>query len=150
MWLLFAWVLADQAGLPLPATPGLLGAGALARARRMDLVSTIALMALASVLGHTAWYEAGRRRGRGVLRWLCRISREPDACVRRGENVLVKNGALTLFIARFVPGVDLVAQPLAALAGFSRARYLAITTLGALLWAGGLVGLGFLFGEPLL
>jgi membrane protein DedA with SNARE-associated domain len=150
MWLVFVWVLADQIGLPLPAAPALLGAGALARGGRLGLGSTIAMAALASILGHTAWYEAGRRRGRTVLRWLCRISIEPDACVRRGENLLARNGVRTLILAHFVPGLDLVAQPLAALAGLSRARYLAITAVGALSWAAGLAGLGFLFGEPLL
>src|SRR5262249_4703947 len=73
MWLVFAWVFRDQIGLPLPATPALLGAGALARGGRMDLGLTIALATLASILGHAAWYEAGRRRGRTVLQWLCRI-----------------------------------------------------------------------------
>src|SRR5262245_1097893 len=150
MWLVFAWVLADQIGLPLPAAPALLGAGALARGGRMELGTTIVLAALASILGHTVWYEAGRRRGRTVLRWLCRISLEPDACVRRGENLLARNGARTLILAHFVPGLDLVAQPLAALAGFSRARYLGITAVGSLAWAAGFAGLGFLFGEPLL
>jgi membrane protein DedA with SNARE-associated domain len=150
MWLTFAWVLADQIGLPLPAAPALLGAGALARAGRVDLGRTIALAVLASILGHTAWYEAGRRGGRRVLAWLCRISLEPDACVRRGENLLGRNVARTLIVAHFVPGLDLVLQPLAALAGLSRARYLAVTALGALVWAAGLVGLGFLLGTPLL
>jgi membrane protein DedA with SNARE-associated domain len=150
MWLVFGWVLLDQVGVPLPAMPVLLGAGALARGGRLALVPTIVLAALASILGHAAWYEAGRRRGRTVLRWLCRISLEPDACVRRGENLLSKNGGRTLIMAHFIPGLDLVAQPLAALAGFSRARYLAITTVGAVAWAAGFIGLGFLFGEQLL
>jgi membrane protein DedA with SNARE-associated domain len=150
MWLLFGWVLADQIGLPLPAMPALIGAGALARAGRMDLFSTIVAAAVASILGHAAWYEAGRRRGRGVLRLLCRVSLEPDACVRRGENLLAKNGTRTLILAHFIPGVDLVAQPLAALAGFSRGRYLAITVVGAVAWAAGFTGLGYLFGPSLL
>src|SRR5215831_3237683 len=150
MWLVFSWVLLDQIGLPLPAMPVLLGAGALARGGRLALVPTIALATLASILGHAAWYEAGRRRGRTVLGWLCRVSLEPDACVRRGENLLAKNGALMLILAHFVPGLDLVAQPLAALAGLSRARYLAITAVGSLAWAAGFTGLGFLLGEPLL
>jgi membrane protein DedA with SNARE-associated domain len=150
MWLIFGWVLADQIGLPLPAVPVLLGAGALARGGRMGLGWVIAVAALASILGHAAWYEAGRRRGRTVLRLLCRISLEPDACVRRGENLLARNGTRTLLLAHFIPGVDLVAQPLAALAGLSRPRYLAITAVGAFVWAAGFAALGFLFGEPLL
>jgi membrane protein DedA with SNARE-associated domain len=149
MWI-FVWVLADQIGLPLPAAPALLGAGALARAGRIDLGRVVVLAVLASLLGHGAWYEAGRRRGRSVLGWLCRISLEPDACVRRGEGLLAKNITRTLILARFVPGIDLVVQPLAALAGLSRGRYVAITALGALVWAATLAGLGFLFGDPLL
>jgi len=85
-----------------------------------------------------------------VLGWLCRISLEPDACVRRGENLLAKSGARMLILAHFVPGLDLVAQPLAALAGLSRPRYLAITAVGSFAWAAGFAGLGFLLGQPLL
>src|SRR5262245_56290221 len=149
-WLLFGWVLLDQVGLPVPAMPALLGAGVLARSGRMGLVEAVAIAMIASIIGHAAWYEAGRRRGRSVLRWICRISLEPDACVRRGENFLARGGTGTLILVHFVPGLGPVAQPLAALAGVKRARYLGITALGAFAWAATFTGLGYAFGDTLL
>src|SRR5262244_1993785 len=147
-WLFFSWVLIGQLGLPVPAVPALVAAGALVRTGRLSLATAVGLATLASVLGHTFWYEAGRRRGRAILRLVCRVSLEPDLCVRRGEN-LMGRGAATLILAHFIPGVDLVAQPLAALSGLSRARYLAITVVGALLWALTFTALGYAVGNQL-
>src|SRR5438874_545260 len=83
--LLFVWVLAEQAGLPLPSAPMLLAAGALAGEGRMHLPAAITLPVLASTVCDTLWYTLGRRRGGSVLRLICRISLEPDSCVRRTE-----------------------------------------------------------------
>jgi membrane protein DedA with SNARE-associated domain len=84
--LLFAFVLAEQVGLPVPAVPVLLGVGALAGAGRMSLTLAFAVTLAASLPPDLVWYELGRRRGGRVLGLLCRISLEPDSCVRRTEN----------------------------------------------------------------
>src|SRR5262249_38982579 len=97
-WLLLAWVFADQVGLPLPAAPALLAAGVMVRSGSMHALAAIGLAAIASIVGHAVWYEAGRRRGRAVLSWICRISIEPDACVRRGENLLARGRLRTLLL----------------------------------------------------
>src|SRR4051812_1949874 len=89
---LFAISLIAQLGLPVPLTPLLLAAGVLAKAGQLSLVVVIGLSAAASALGHLAWYEAGRRRGTAVLRLLCRISIEPDSCVRRTEDLFARHG----------------------------------------------------------
>ena len=81
--LLFSACLFEQLGAPLPSSPLLLGAGALARDGKMALPQVVALSVIASLVGHAAWFYAGRRRGGSVLRLLCRISIEPDSCVRR-------------------------------------------------------------------
>lgn len=147
--LLFAAVLVDQMGLPLPAAPVLLAAGALSRAGDLNAVAAIGLSVVASVLAHAVWYEAGRRGGGRILRSVCRISIEPDVCVRRTEDVFARFGPRTLVIAHFVPGLDTVAQPLAAMSGMPPSSYLAYSLLGAVVWAGSLVGLGYAFGRQL-
>ena len=70
--LLFAASLFEQLGAPLPSSPLLLGAGAFARSGDMALPQILALSIAASMLGHSAWFYAGRRRGGSVLRLLCR------------------------------------------------------------------------------
>jgi len=140
---LFAVVLVEQLGLPVPAVPFLLAAGALAGLGKLDLGPALALSILASLLSDLAWYEAGRRRGGSILNLLCRISLEPDSCVRRTENVFARHGARTLLIAKFVPGLNTVAPPLAGIVGMRRPRFALYSAGGALLWAGTCLLLGY-------
>jgi membrane protein DedA with SNARE-associated domain len=146
---LFAFVLAEQIGLPLPAIPFLLGAGALARSGQLDLPLVIALGVAASLLADTIWYAVGRRRGGAVLNWLCRISLEPDSCVRRTERVFDRYGARALLVAKFVPGLNTAAPPLAGMLRMPLWRFLLLGTIGALLWMGLFTGLGYLLSEQL-
>lgn len=146
---LFLWVLAEQLGLPLPATPLLLAAGALAGAGQMNLWLAIALAVLASLLGDVSWYEFGRRRGGKVLNLLCRISLEPDSCVRKTENAFVRHGSRSLLIAKFVPGLNTMAPPLAGIIGMRLWRFLIFDALGALLYIGLFAGLGYVFSNQL-
>jgi membrane protein DedA with SNARE-associated domain len=146
---LFLWVLAEQLGLPLPSTPLLLAAGALAGAGQMNLPGAIALAVLASLLGDLAWYEFGRLRGGKVLNLLCRISLEPDSCVRKTENAFVRHGARSLLVAKFVPGLNTMAPPLAGIIGMRRMRFLIFDALGALFYIGSFVALGYLFSNQL-
>src|SRR5262245_36097792 len=92
----FVWVLAEQIGLPIPAVPVLLAAGALAGTGRLSLALVVILALAASVASDTIWYWIGRIRGSSVLSLLCRISLEPDSCVRRTQNVFSGHGARTL------------------------------------------------------
>ena len=91
--LLFAFVLAEQIGLPVPAVPVLLGVGALAGSGRMSLTLAFGAALAASLPPDLFWYELGRRRGNHVLRHLCRISLEPDSCVRRTEDLFISRAA---------------------------------------------------------
>lgn len=147
--LLFAASLCEQLGAPLPTSPLLLGAGALARAGEMALPLVLLLTVSASMLGHSVWFYAGRRRGAAVLRLLCRISIEPDSCVRRTEDVFAKHGARALVAAPWVPGLAVIAPPLAGMSGMSWRRFLALDALGALLWGSVFALLGYVFGKQL-
>src|SRR5438128_8468642 len=147
---LFAVVFAEQVGLPIPAVPVLLAAGALAGAGKMNVAWAILLGFVACLVGDLIWYYLGRYRGRQVLGLLCRISLEPDSCVRRTEDFFIRHGGRALVAAPFVPGLGAVAPPLAGMAGMPVARFLLLDSLGALLWSALLAGVGFVAGPELM
>ncbi|MGH7300218.1 MAG: VTT domain-containing protein [Candidatus Rokuibacteriota bacterium] len=144
---LFAWVAAEQLALPVPSEPVLFAAGALARAGLLSLPLAIGVGAGASLLSDVIWYEIGRARGSQVTRLLCRISLEPDSCVRRSQDMFARYGGWALLVAKFVPGLNTVAQPLAGILRMRRSRFLLVDALGALLWIGTYTGLGYLLGD---
>ncbi len=140
-----ALVFAEQVGLPFPATPFLLGAGALAGRGHLSFWFCLAISAIAAVLADGLWYLLGRRKGISVLQFLCRISLEPDSCVRRTEGVFAKQGARSLLVAKFVPGLSTAAPPLAGIFHMRKRRFLLWDTLGSLLWAGAFLLAGYIF-----
>jgi membrane protein DedA with SNARE-associated domain len=146
---LFAFVLAEQIGLPIPAAPALLGVGALAGAGRMSLALALGAVLAASLPPDLAWYELGRRRGGRVLGLLCRISLEPDSCVRRTANLFTRTGRKALLVAKFLPGLSTVAPPLAGMVGVGRGQFIALDSMGAIVWAGAWMGLGYVFSDAL-
>ena len=142
---LLAWVFAEQIGLPVPSLPILLAAGALAGSGRFSFAGSIFLAVLACLVADSIWYALGRLRGIKVLQLLCKISLEPDSCVRRTEGLFAKQGARSLVLAKFVPGLGTVAPPLAGIFHMRASRFLLFDTVGALLWSGLYVGLGYVF-----
>ncbi len=147
--LLFAVVFAEQVGLPIPAVPVLLAAGALAGAGKMNLALAVLLGVTACLLGDFIWYYLGRHRGGQVLKVLCRISLEPDSCVRQTENFFIRHGTRSLVLAKFVPGLSTVTPALAGLFGVSVARFLLYNGLGALLWTVAFIAPGYLLADQL-
>lgn len=147
--LLFAWVLAEQLGLPLPSAPLLLAAGALAGTGRMNLAITIVLPIVAVSICDAFWYELGRRRGVKVLQWICRVSLEPDSCVHRTQVRFERNGPWALVVAKFIPGFNAMAPPLAGISRMSWRRYALFDGLGILLWVGSYIAIGYTFSGEL-
>jgi len=147
--LLFLWILAEQAALPLPSIPLLLAAGALIHDGRMHLAPVILLGVMASLLADNGWYQLGRHRGSRVLNFLCRIALEPDSCVRRTESAFLRYGSRSLLLAKFVPGLNAAATPLAGISGMSLPRFLLFDTLGALLWISSYTLAGYVFAGQL-
>jgi membrane protein DedA with SNARE-associated domain len=145
--LVFGWVFVEQSGVPFPASPMLVIAGALAQegALRPELV--LATAVAASLLADHAWFIAGRKRGRRLLAGICRISLSPDTCVRRTDDLVARLGAPLLLFAKFIPGVSAVAIPTGAAMGLSYRRFLLFDAVGALLWAGVYVGAGMIFSR---
>jgi membrane protein DedA with SNARE-associated domain/rhodanese-related sulfurtransferase len=147
--LLFIWVLAEQSGLPLPSAPLLLAAGALAGTHRMNLELAIAMPVAAVVICDFFWYEFGRQRGMRVLQWVCRVSLEPDSCVTRTQVRFERNGPWELVLAKFIPGLNAVAPPLAGITKMPWKRFALFDGFGVLLWVGGYVGTGYVFSSAL-
>ena len=135
----------DQLGIPFPAVPFLVAAGALARSGQLSLLSAGLVAVTAAIAAHAIWYEAARR-GRGdVLGFMCRVSLEPDTCVRRGHDFFARWGASAVVLSNLVPGVGVVAQPVAGMLRMSRSLFLGLNLLGAVLWGGVPLALGYGF-----
>lgn len=147
--LLFLFVLAEQIGLPIPAIPVLIIAGTLVGTGQMDFPMAMGASILAALLGDQVWFELGRLRGRRVLNWLCRISLEPTACVRRTEESFSRHGVYALIVAKFVPGLSTVALALAGVTGLRMSQYFLYNGIGTVLWVGFGISLGFLFSDRL-
>jgi len=147
--LLFGWVLIEQGGLPIPATPLLLAAGALAGQGRMSLSLVLLAITAGCVGADMFWYHFGKRRGAVVLNLLCRIAMEPDSCVRRTEHTFSKYGTRTLLICKFVPGLNTAAPALAGMLSAPYGRFILFDIIGGLLWALTYSLTGFLFSKQL-
>jgi membrane protein DedA with SNARE-associated domain/rhodanese-related sulfurtransferase len=134
LWL-FLTALLERIGLPLLVTPLVIAAGAVAGLGDLSLLGIILVTVLASEIGDLIWYELGRNRGPSVLRLLCKISLEPDSCVRRSEDAFARHMTTSLISSKFVPGVGRLAGPVAGMSGMARDQFLLLNGLGSLLWA---------------
>lgn len=147
--LLFTWILVEQLGIPLPATPVLMAAGALTAEHKLSYPLALAAGMVASLVADSTWFVVGRRYGHHVLRVLCKLSLEPTACVRRTQDSFGRRRDVTLMIAKFVPGLATLAAPVAGQNGMRFRRFLFFDGIGAVLWVGGMLAAGRLFGDAL-
>lgn len=147
--LLFAWVLVEQLGLPLPAAPVLLAAGALSAEHEINFLLALLAALAAALVADIAWFLIGRRYGHHMLRLLCKLSLEPSSCVRTTQNSFGRRRAATLVIAKFVPGLATLAPPVAGENGMAFSSFLLFDGIGSFLWVGALLAGGRLFGDAL-
>lgn len=140
--LVFAVTLLSRAGAPLPAGPVLVVAGGLGALGQISLPATVALSLLANVLGDALWFQGGRHYGYRVLRMLCRISLSPDTCVRQSEGMFERWAGWSLVAAKFVPGVSVVAAPMAGALKMSWRRFVGWDLAGAAAWTAAYLALG--------
>lgn len=143
--LVFANVLLAQSGVPLPAVPMLVVAGAFVSQGQIAAVPLVFVSVVASLIGDSLWYVAGRRHGYRILRALCRVAIEPDSCVKQTENIFERWGAPSLMIAKYVPGFSTIAPPLAGTMRVGLPAFLGYSVVAALLWSGLPVALGAIF-----
>jgi membrane protein DedA with SNARE-associated domain len=143
--LLFLWVFAEQIGLPLPAAPALLSAGAIAARGRLHLVPLIAVALTASVLADFMWYSAGSSGSAAANRFLLR---HPESRVlQSAKHLFARYGSRSLVFAKFVPGLSLAAPPFSGLLAIAVPQFLLFDGLGSLVWAGSFIGIGYLLGR---
>jgi len=138
-------VLLDQIGLPVPAVPTLIVAGAIAADGQMPLSALFAWSVIACLVADCTWYLVGQKYGIRVLKTLCKISLEPDSCVSQTQIRFERWGINSLVIAKFIPGLAIIAPPMAGAMRIGWLRFVFLSTCGAVLWVGtGLVA-GMLF-----
>lgn len=144
---LFGWVLLDQAGVPLPAVPLLLVIGALAGAGRLSFWLAVGTSVAGCLAADLLWYVFGRRRGARVLGLLCRITLEPDSCVRRVEDLFGAYRLRSLLIAKFLPGLNPLAAALSGVVKVRLAVFVLCEAASAVVWSATWMGLGYLFSD---
>jgi membrane protein DedA with SNARE-associated domain/rhodanese-related sulfurtransferase len=143
--IVFINVLVNQIGLPVPAIPTLIFAGALAAERQLALAPLFVWSVFACLIADCGWYSIGQRYGIQVLKTLCRISLEPDSCVSQTQSRFERWGNNSLLLAKFIPGLSTIAPPLAGAMRIGWTRFIALSTAGAALWVASALGAGMLF-----
>ena len=142
--LMFAAVFLEQLGLPVPAVPVLMAMGAMAGLGYYSAPLAVVVAVAATLAPDVLWYLVGKKRGESILGLLCKLSLEPDTCVRTTTNAFDRWGPATLLVAKFIPGLSTVAPPLAGTVGLPLTRFLAFDAGGALLWSGSSLAVGYL------
>ena len=139
---LFAVVFLEQLGLPLPALPWMLAAGTLVASGQISPLPALACILLACLIADALWFGLGLRGGPRVLRMLCRISLQPDSCVRRTQDLFDQYGMQGVVAAKFLPGLSTLIPPLAGMSGVRLRQFLLFDAVGSLLYGGGFLLLG--------
>ncbi|QNA88184.1 sulfurtransferase [Massilia sp. Dwa41.01b] len=145
--IVFGTVLLEQFGLPIPAFPVLVVAGALAVDGGGNWQLSLLAVLLACLICDYFWFRAGRYYGKRVLRLLCRISLSPDSCVNQTEDRFRRYGAKSLLVSKFVPGFNTIAAPMSGALGTGTRSFLGFSATGALLWGGSGIAVGAVFHD---
>jgi membrane protein DedA with SNARE-associated domain/rhodanese-related sulfurtransferase len=145
--LVFLFVLVEQAGLPIPAYPLLIIAGAWSAQGGAPYAAILGAAIAACLVADVGWYIAGNRLGSRVLRAMCKLSLEPDSCVSQTERAFTRFGTKVLTFAKFVPGLGAVVTAMSGVVGASLAGFVFFDLIGATLWAGVGIGLGVIFHD---
>jgi membrane protein DedA with SNARE-associated domain/rhodanese-related sulfurtransferase len=143
--IVFAVVLVEQMGLPIPAYPILIVAGALAMDGGTPFLGVLVVAMSACLLADLFWFRAGRRYGKRILKLLCKISLSPDYCVSQTEDNFKKWGPKSMMVANFIPGFNTIAPPLAGAMGTRLPVFLGFALTGGLLWSATGIAIGAYF-----
>jgi membrane protein DedA with SNARE-associated domain/rhodanese-related sulfurtransferase len=145
--IVFFNVLVEQVGLPVPAVPTLIVAGALAAKGQLSVPAIFAASVLACYIGDGLWFAGGRIYGHRVMKLLCRISLSPDSCVRQSEYHFGRWGKAALVVSKFVPGLSAVTPPLAGAMRMSWPAFIVLNGAGIVLWTAIPIAAGMLFKD---
>ena len=143
----FLFVFVEQVGLPIPAYPFLIIAGAWSAQGGAPYAFILAAAVAACLVADLGWYVTGNRLGSRVLRAMCRVSLEPDSCVSDTERMFTRFGPRVLTFAKFVPGLAAVSTAMSGVVGASLALFVFYDVIGATLWAGAGIALGVIFRD---
>jgi membrane protein DedA with SNARE-associated domain len=147
--LVFLWLLGEQTALPIPSVPLLLISGALARTGELRLSLLILCALSACLIADNIWFQLGRRYSSKAVHLICKVSLEPDSCVRRTENSFAGYGLRVLLFSKFIPGLNVIAPPLAGGSGVHLRRFLLFESVGALIWVTTYIAIGYLFMDQM-
>jgi membrane protein DedA with SNARE-associated domain len=140
----FSLLLAEAMGLPFPAAIGLVAAGAAIAAHALWAPYVLLAAVTALLLGDSAQFWLGRYMGWALLGFLCRVSINPETCILRSAESFYKRGKVTLVVAKFIPGVNTMAAPLAGSMKMRFWQFLRLDFLGASLYAATYLAVGFI------
>jgi len=143
----FVWTFAVQAGVPAPAVPMLVGAGALAGSGHINFPLLVGTATVAALSADLLWYRLGCFHGAQVLATLCRFSLDPDSLIRHAKEKFAAHRARYVIIAKFLPGVNPLAAGLAGTTGIRADRFLVYAAVGSVVWAGVWITLGYLCAD---
>jgi len=142
--LTFCILFAEAIGLPFPAAIALVAAGAAVAAHTLSGPEVLIVSMTALLIGDIAQFWLGRVAGWGLLAFLCRLSMNPETCILRSAESFYKRGRITLIFAKFVPGINTMAAPLAGSMKMSFGQFLRLDLAGALMYSGAYLMLGYL------
>jgi len=141
--LLFAGVLANQAGVPLPMVPALIAAGTLSAHAGSGMASSILVAVVAALAADIIWYGVGRWRGRQALRTVARLLRRSAEYVDTTEGRFRDHQLVVLFGGRFIPELNPIAAGMAGATRMTLRRYGTIAITSAVAWAGSWTSAGY-------
>jgi membrane protein DedA with SNARE-associated domain len=144
--LVFANVLLQQIGVPIPAEPTLVVAGSLAAKGLLSPTALVATTVAAALLADIGWFLIGRRYQETVLRLLARLTRSRDG-LGRGRETFARWGVKAMLLAKFLPGVSQVLVPVAGATGVRFRSFVFYDVVGTLLWASLPIGSGMVFNQ---
>src|SRR5438067_9622292 len=146
-WTVAIVLLLENAGIPVPGETALLFAGFLAFSEhQLQLRYIILLGIVAATLGDNLGYYLGLRGGRPLLMRYRRLFRIRQSTIEKGEEVFRRHGAVTIFFARFIFGMRIIAGPLAGALRMPWKTFLLFNFLGAAVWVTVIASAGFAFG----
>jgi membrane protein DedA with SNARE-associated domain len=149
-WILFAWTLANQGGVPVPVVPALVGAGALAGSGHLSILVILAVAVAGALGADLGWYSLGRWRGAWALEVLGRVFPRAGRFARYAEQVFLGRATTFQLAARFLPELNPIAAGLAGVTRLRLARFIGYGAMGALAWAGAWVAMGYLLDRTLI
>lgn len=142
---IFLLVLAEAMGLPLPASLALVAGGAAVALGFLQAPIVLLLAIGALLLGDSIYFFLGRYTGWGLLGFLCKLSINPETCMVQSAEMFYKRGKATLVIAKFIPGVNTMAAPLAGSMKMRYEQFLLLDLAGASLYTLAFGTLGYVF-----